>query len=203
MVKQHLLEAALDNAEVFIDRLIDNEIVKDVPMLGTALKVCRAGMDLRDRMFAAKIGKFVTNLDAVNEETKVKIKQKMVENHEATRKIGEMILLTLEKLTDLDKPEIIAKVFLAYIDGHLTNKEFRRLIEVIDLSFIDDLNVFLQLRNPPMKSKEAFLRYLARSGVTEVVAGQTWNDSGELYYEVTRLGNKLINAYRHGGKLVG
>jgi len=202
MKENHLFEAVLDNTEVIVDQFIDNEIVKEIPIFGTALKIIKGTLDIRDRMFGAKIAKFLTTLESVSEETKEKIKEKVRKDPEEIKKVGEVILLTIDKLTDLEKSSFIAILFMAYIDGYITNLEFRRLVEAIDLAFIDDLNQFLEIKNPPKKSKESYLRYLYRSGLTEIVAGKTYEDSGEIFYELTKLGNKLLHAYRHGVKLV-
>ena len=201
-MKQELIEAALDNAEILIDQYIDNDIVKEIPILGTALKLVKAASDIRDRMFAAKIGRFLSSLDSIPEEKKEKLREKMRSDQEETNKIGEVILFTLERLSDLEKPLIISKIFLAYIDGILDGDDFRRIVEAIDLAFVDDLNKFFALHKLPMKSQDPYLRYLVRTGLTEVVAGKTFDDVGELYYELTKLGTKALNAYRHGSKII-
>lgn len=202
MAKQELLEVALDNAEVLIDQYIDNEVVKEIPVLGTALKLVKAATDIRDRMFAAKIAKFLSALNSVSEEQKEKLRNKMKNQPEEVNKVGEVILFTLDRLSDLNKPVIISKLFLAYVDGYLKGNDFRRIVEAVDIAFIDDLSKFFSIHNPPKKSQEPYLRYLARTGLTEVVAGKTFDDAGELYYELTKLGTKALNAYRHGTKLI-
>lgn len=202
MAKKELLEVALDNAEVLIDQYLDNEVVKEIPLLGTALKLVKAATDIRDRMFAAKIAKFLGALNSISEEQKEKLQDKMKNEPEEVNKVGEVVLFTLDRLSDLNKPVIIAKVFLAYIDGYLKGNDFRRIVEAVDIAFIDDLSKFFSIHTPPKNSQEPYLRYLTRTGLTEVVAGKTFDDAGELYYELTKLGTKALNAYRHGTKLI-
>ena len=40
------------------------------------------------------------------------------------------------------------------------------------------------------------MQYLSRAGLTMPVGGETFGDAGDIYYEVTNLGNKVINAHR-------
>ncbi len=199
--EEHLLEALLENGEVLIDQLVKSDVIKDFPVLGTALKICKVGSNLRDYIFAAKIHKFITGLSSVSPNLKAKFKKKIVDNPEEKKRVGEIVLLTIDKISDLEKPEIIAKIFLAYMDGHLTSDELRRIVEAIDLAFIDDLKIFLRTSRPSEKSKEAYMRYLTRSGLTEIVAGKTFDEIGEIYFEFSKLGKKFLNAYHHGNKL--
>lgn len=201
--EKHFLEALLENGEVFVDKLMESDVVKDFPVLGTALKICKAGSNLRDYIFAAKIHKFITSLRSVSPDLRAKFKKKIVDNPEERKRVGEFVLLTIDKISDLEKPEIIAKIFLAYMDGHLTADELRRIVEAIDLAFIADLKVFLHTSRPSEKSKEAYLLYLTRSGLTEIVAGKTIDEIGEIYFEFSRLGKNFLNAYHHGNKLAG
>lgn len=202
MTNRHLLEVALDNAEVLVDKYVDNDFVKEIPILGSALKLVTAASDIRDRIFAAKVARFLTCLDSISNEKKESLRKKIQGSHEEANKVGEIVLLTLDRLTDLEKPEIISMVFLAYVDGHLKETDFRRVVEAIDLAFVDDLRRLFSIHNPPKKPQDAYLRYLVRTGLTEVVAGNTFDEAGELYYELSSLGTKALNAYRHGRKIV-
>ena len=58
MKKETLIEAALENVEALIDVFTDNEILKSIPVVGTALKVIKGAGDIRDRLFAAKLMTF-------------------------------------------------------------------------------------------------------------------------------------------------
>ena len=41
MKEEPLIEAALENVEAFIDAFADNEILKSIPVVGTALKIVK------------------------------------------------------------------------------------------------------------------------------------------------------------------
>lgn len=47
-----------DNSEVFIDSLIENEVIKEIPILGSSLKIIRGIQSLRDRAYLNKINYF-------------------------------------------------------------------------------------------------------------------------------------------------
>ena len=126
---------------------------------------------------------------------KEKIRQKMVANVKEAEKVGRIILLNIEKTTDLEKSHIIGVLFLAYIDNHLDLNSFHRLCDAVDLSFIEDLKKILSEQQLTDKST---MQYLARSGITEVIGGKTWDDVGEIFYDLSPLGNLLKEAYNYG-----
>ena len=102
-----------------------------------------------------------------------------------------------------DKADIIAKIFIAYAYGHLKSNEFQRVTQAVDQAFVSDLSIFLETHNLPKQghSQATFLQSLYPSGLTKIVGGKTFDTAGELYFEISALGNKLINAYNHGKKL--
>lgn len=203
MKERPLLEAALENTEVVVDQLISNDLIKDIPLVGTALKACKAVADIRDKLFLAKISRFLTELNSVRPEIKEDLKGKMTNNTEEARRIGEVVLLVLDKVSDLEKPEILAKIFLAYIENQVTFDDFRRITEAVSQAFVDDLRTLVDKDSVPSKSQETYLGYLTSTGLTEIVSGKTFDEAGNLYYELTKLGHKFLKACRYADKLSG
>lgn len=194
------LEATLEGAEVIADVIMRGELLAEMPIIGTAIKICRAGDSIRDRAFAAKLFRFLSGFDAIPEQARKTIKDKMASSPEEAKKIGETLFLVLERVTDLDKPFLLSQLFLAYVDTVISADELRRLAQAVDASFADDLQALLEEKDIPKKSEEPWMQFLAHTGLTRVIAGETWNDIGQLYYEVTPLGEKLRNAYFYSRK---
>lgn len=111
--ERNLLEAGLLNAEALARGLADNEAIAAIPIVSTAVKVARGIDDLRSRMFAAKLESFVSDPSLRNSLAADRIKQKFAESPEAGKKIGETLLLVLDRFIDMDKPAMLAKVFVA------------------------------------------------------------------------------------------
>jgi hypothetical protein len=59
--ERNFLEAFLTNAEVALDSLSDNDAVRSVPVVGTALKICKGLDDLRSRALMAKLEAFLSD----------------------------------------------------------------------------------------------------------------------------------------------
>lgn len=189
--------AAIDDSLKVIKDLADNEILKSIPLFGDAIKLIELAVDIRNRIFAAKLRKFLTSIEKVSKKSKEKIRKKIQKNPVEGRKVGETLLLLIDRMSDIDKAEIIARVFIAYIDENINFNEFKRLIDAIDQAFLDDIKAILDTKNlvDLEKSKEPFMQFLVRTGLTKPIGGDTWDDGGEIYYGITNIGELLIRAY--------
>jgi hypothetical protein len=107
------------------------------------------------------------------------------------QRVGETLFLILERVTDLDKPAILARLFVAYMDNAISDCELRRMAQAVDASYFDDLRQFLDTKDIPKKSDADWMQYLVTTGLTRPVGGQTYGDIGQIYYEATPLGEKM------------
>jgi hypothetical protein len=202
MKDRPLLEAALENTEVVVDQFLSNDLVKDIPSIGTALKICKTFGDVGDKLFLARILRFLTELDSVQPDIKKKLIEKMRNNPDEAKKVGEAVLFSIDKVSDLEKPEVIAKISLAYINEQITCNALRRMTEAVNQAFVDDLKALINKDITPNKSQEPYLRYLVTTGLTEVVAGKTVDEGGNLYFEITEFGYEFLRAYRYASRYV-
>ena len=195
-----LLEAALANIEVAVDLMTDSQAVAAIPVIGTAFKVCRGIDDLRSRAFATKLAKFISDPSLQPEKVKEKLKQWTAAAPEDAQRIGETLFLVLEKMADLEKPPLLAKVFSAYLDQVISSADLRRLAHAIDAAFADDLVKLLDTDEMHVSLGTDWKQPLAVSGLTRVTTGQTYDELGSVYYEVTELGHLLKKAVEHSLK---
>lgn len=204
MEERPFVEAVLENAEAVVDAAIDNEILKSIPVVGTALKLLKGATNIRDRLFAAKLMKFLQSLESVSEDMKQNILDRVAESPEQAEEVGRTVLLLLDRLASLEKPEIIAKLFVAYSFKRISASDFQRLSHAIDAAVLDDLQALLSSHNTGKQNPTAkgFLQYLYPVGLARMLGGKEEN-IGKLYFEISPLGNKMITAYYEGCKLCG
>ena len=124
MKENYIIEAALETSEAIIDTVLDNEILKSIPVVNTLIKIVKGTLDIRDRLFIAKISSLLKSIENVPPEFKEKIRRKISDDPKGAQKVGETVVFVIERLTSLDKADIIGKVVLAYLDGHLKPEEF-------------------------------------------------------------------------------
>jgi hypothetical protein len=190
------LEASLEGAEAIADSLIESELVKSVPVVGTVLKLISGSLDLRDRIFLAKVQRFIQEIETVSLEEKLKFIRSIESDEEQMRSVGEAALLVLDKLSDLTKAELLGFYFSCFLSGHLDEYQFRRVAAGIDIAFIDDIHRFLKGGTDELRSQKQFMEALFSSGMTTISAGDDWSEAGELFYEASSMGRSMIDLWQ-------
>tara|TARA_B110000211_G_scaffold146093_1_gene166603 strand:+ start:2804 stop:3457 length:654 start_codon:yes stop_codon:yes gene_type:complete len=137
-------EIAADLTEVIVKSQLLTGIAKDIPYVSTLLKALNLGDSIRDRMFAAKVMRFLESLDDVTgkERDEMSGKIKYV-NQDELNNVTDKILFCIDSTTDIDKSEFIANLFIAYIHEKISEKDLRRCIDIIQATFLDDLKAFV------------------------------------------------------------
>lgn len=194
-----VLEAVLESSEVVADTFMKGDFIAEIPIIGTAFKICKAADTMRERAFAAKLAAFISGVESVDDSKKEKMRDRVKSSRDEANRIGETLFFVLERVTDLDKPAILSKLFLAYIDNVISGPDLRRMAQAIDAAFCDDLQRFIEVKDLPNKSESGWMQHLVSSGLTCAVAGKTFDEAGLLYYEATMLGKKFRTAYLWNG----
>lgn len=186
-----LLEAALESSEIVADMLMKGDVIAEIPFIGTAFKICKATDSIRDRIFATKLAAFIKGFEGVSATTKEQMRKKIKSSPEEAQRIGETLFLVLDRITDLDKPILLSRLFMAYLDQIISGDELRRMAQAVDAAFLDDLLKFIQIEGLPNQSEAEWMKYLVTTGLTQPVGGITYGNIGSIYYKATPLGQKL------------
>jgi hypothetical protein len=200
MREHYLIEAVLENVEAVIDAATQDEVIKNIPVVGTVAKLLKAAENLRDKIFAAKLARFFQHLNETTPEAREKIRQKAAANPDEAREVGEAVLLVVEKITALDKAQILAYVFIAFTQGHIGLTDFLRLCDAIDQAFVYDLKELLGTRKSGHPYAADYMKHLTRTGLTFADSGLIPRGPEDWHYAVSRLGRQLIDAYSEGMK---
>jgi hypothetical protein len=134
-------------------------------------------------------------LNGFPQEAREKLRAKAAESPEEAEKVGNTLLLVIERVSDLDKPRLLGQLFIAYLDSVISADDLRRLVHAVDVAFVDDLQKLLRSGAP--SSSGAHLEFLVSSGLSRVVTGSTWDEVGKISYETTMLAYEMLKAYYH------
>ena len=200
--KKLSIELLADHGEILIDFFTNNEIIKEIPIFRDVIQLWTIKNSFSDFMYARKFKRFIEQFDFVSDKEKEELRKKIKSKPEEANKAGQTILLVINNISDFEKPEIIARIFIAFIDEYLDINQFKRIIDAIKIAYIDDLKKFFTINQLPIKSQEQYLRNLVSTGLTEITAGKSFNEGGELYYELTDLGEKAFKAYYRGSEFI-
>ena len=189
-----VVKAGLEEIEATIDFLSDNEIVKAIPILSNFVKIWRGAKDIQGYLLAKKLEKFIADPSLQSHRFKNNLTQRVANSPAEAKKVGETLFLVIDKFIDLDKPELLAKVFRAYMDGVMTTSDLLRLAQAIDMAFPGDLNDLLAAQEGPVDGQALWKQRLVASGLSGI---QARGPIGGIVFYVTPLGQLLRNAVQH------
>ena len=127
-----LTETLAEVAQVGFDQLLsEDNVLRDIPVFGTVVRLAKTVGVIRDRIFLAKVLRFLARLGDIPPQDRVKFVKSMEDRGERQR-VGEALVLLLDRMDDMDKPELLAKLFAAYLREHIDLETFRWLASALD-----------------------------------------------------------------------
>ena len=89
--------------------------------------------------FLKKIARFLVQLREIPSERREEFARRLEEDPRFRERLAENLLLVLDRLDDSSKPELIGKIFRAYILGRTDYETCTRLCSAVDRAFYADL----------------------------------------------------------------
>ena len=145
---QTLKDSDLQNAtiglfEVFVDSLIEDGVVKDIPIIGTVIGIGKAGMGIREILFLKKIIYFISELKDIPAKKRHKLIERIDNSGKFRTRVGEKLLYIIDKCDDHEKSQIIAFLFSAFLSERISYDNFLRASHIVDKVILEDLKWFV------------------------------------------------------------
>ncbi|WP_038176324.1 hypothetical protein [Vibrio pacinii] len=141
MNKGAIKDLSSNALELALDSNLDNGILKDIPVFGSAIKVAELTMSIRDHFFLKKLSRFIYQLDGLTEDDKEAIRH--FSKSSDSEKISSKLIQVIDNVTDIEKADLIGKLFVSFCTGKIDKSNFLRSVDTIQNYFIEDLNRFL------------------------------------------------------------
>jgi hypothetical protein len=187
------LEAALEHADKIWEAVSHSHVVKEIPVIRQAVALYKTFNDARSALLVSKLQKFVTDPSLQTPEARARMREQS-ESPDG-KKIGEVLLMVLDRLTDMLKPTWLARCYAGFLAGEFGSSDLRRLASAIDMAFGDDLVALLAAPEPIQSNEYApWKRYLTASGLTEM--GAQGPIGGKTVFHVTELGTLFRSTVR-------
>ena len=115
-----------DLAEVGLDAVMDDGILKDIPILSTVVGLYRIGHTIRERHTIKQLALFVMELDkgCVDEKKRKIIINRLNGDAKRSKQEIEYILVVLDSYLEYEKPQMLARLFIACSQEIITWAEF-------------------------------------------------------------------------------
>ncbi len=195
-VDENISSLGVEITELGFDSLLEEGALKDIPVIGVVVKSIGAVISIRDRLFLKKVARFLFALKNISIKKRESFRQKLEDDPEFRRKVGDTLVMVLDRLDDLEKPEMLAKAFKFFMEGKINSHDFQRLSSAIDKAYIGDLNVLTTKETDFSEHSGPLYENLLVSGLAVIDNAKgdaTWdNISLDVEYKLSSLGELFL-----------
>ena len=205
--------------EVGLDTIMDEGILKEIPIVSTAISLYRFGDSIRERHHLKKLAVFIDQIrrSCPTEAKRQAYQEKFTSDAKFRNQELEYILILIDRFVSYDKPRMLARLYLAYLEGTIMWEEFTMYSEVVDRFLFLDCRTLTtesdRIIVPHNTGGEAVLRLVALGLMTEVTdyssykqqpnghISMTWDTlqrsiSPDRVYKRTEFGEQLASILR-------
>lgn len=127
------------NADLELDVLANIiETSKDVPFIGSLIKLAKVGLNIIDLRYVRKLGLFLKQSEDIPEEKKTKLLLSL--SHKDKKRISEYLSHLLYTADEDVKAELMGRIYCYRVNDLIDNEQMLRLCSVVNKSFFFDLS---------------------------------------------------------------
>lgn len=126
-------------AELALDSGLSDGILKDIPVLSTAVGLYKLKTTFSDAQNVRKIAIFINQLQDVPEIDRANLMLKLEESDRFKESMFQKILLVIERLDETAKAEMVGNIFRLYVMEAISRDKFLRLSGIVQRAMLYDL----------------------------------------------------------------
>lgn len=153
IMKDEIMSLLTDFGEFTLDSFLQDGVIKELPIVGSAFSMVKIGADIRDRIFVEKLKSFIENIDK-NQKWREKFS-----NDEECNKISKQLLYIVDSCDDDNKLKLIGMAFNYLVNGEITKDEYFYTVNIISKSFYPYLKMLLEIDESDKRFKNDGTKY--------------------------------------------
>lgn len=117
--------------EIGIDALIQNDILKEIPIVNTLSGICKVGYNLHERNLLEQTLTFIQGFNSgkINEERLKAYREEIIRSpKKAERELGRVIIILNSQIETIQS-QVLGKFYRAYVNGAVSWEKFCELSE--------------------------------------------------------------------------
>ena len=142
-----------DLAETFTDSLLNEGILRDIPIIGTIIGLTKASFSLNERLLLKKLIYFLSELQDIPVEKRLKLISSIEASEKYKIKVGEKLLYIIDKCDDHISAKYVAILFSEFLNEQITYQDFLRGSAIIQKLFLQDLEQFIAAEYKQLERK--------------------------------------------------
>lgn len=136
----------VDMLEVGLDSLLSNEVLINIPVIGTITNFGKIAISVRDRLFIKKLLMFLNKVKEVSFKERQNMIKKIQDSEKEQERIGEKLLYIIDKCDDSEKAKMIGKLFVTFLREEIDISLFLRASNIVNNLLVDDIKHFVNNR---------------------------------------------------------
>lgn len=152
-MKDEIMSLMADFGEFTLDSFIQDGIIKELPIIGSAFSVVKISVSICDRIFVEKIKSFIENIDSNH-----KWREKFSDDEECN-KISKQLLYIVDSCDDDNKLKLIGMAFNYLVNGEISKNEYFYTVNIISKSFYPFLKMLLDIDESDKRFKNDGTKY--------------------------------------------
>ena len=188
---------AAEASEVALDIFLDDEILKEIPVFGLLVKGYRTIISITERLFLKKVALFLFGVGKASASAREKYKSRLDSDPDFRKKVGENLLLLIDRHERLDKSYILGQLMARVVEGKCAYDDFLRIAAALDKSTIEDLKYLASSYNNIRGIPESIRQSLYKSDFLDMqYEGYSEPDDDwvevETSFKLNSIGNMLV-----------
>jgi len=185
-------------AEFTIDSVLQDGILKEIPVVSFAAKLYSVAVGWQGYLFAKKVKQFLTELQSVPEHTRQEFAKRIADDKTLQDRLVDTLLTILNKLDDSQKAPLLARVFAGYVRDEFDFSTLQRLAVAVDRCFVADLH-HLESMSTPKKMDGYVGDVLVAAGLASIadIPGIKANNTQSTYV-ISHLGELFLQIVING-----
>lgn len=170
LINSNLEDLGINISELAIDSILQDGLLKDIPIVGSIINLSKFGANVHDRLFLKKILSFLNGPKDVPLDERKKLIERIDSSKKYRLKVGEKLLYIIDTCEDYEISELVGILFKAFAEEKITDDEFFKAASVLKKLTITDFKWFI---------KERESHYFDLNNVGDLISSGLF----ELYYE--------------------
>ncbi len=194
-----------DIVEIGIDSLLDDGLFKDIPIVNMLVGVKNTYQNIHDRNLLKQTLAFIKQFNSGTIDQNKLIKYKELINSDSKKAEKELgrVLIILNSTVDMEKSQMLANLYKAYINEKINWSQFCEFSEIIKMLFLNDFNIIKLIYNHQVTDTSGIEIYpidrLSSLGIVNTAMKSTMisssaNFRSDKYVTLTTIGEKFYES---------
>lgn len=186
VIRDNCKEIGTEYLELGLDALLDEETLKNIPVVNTVYTMIKLPLAIRNAYSIKKLIYFCYYMNKIPSTQRAQYVNKAISKD---KDFGEKLLVALDRIDDLDKIEMLKKLFQAY--GHrdgISYDDFRRLVIILEKVYVGDLKYLKEVYNKEHFGGTSAIALVAAGLATETIINANLHCDTDENYSLNSIG---------------